>query len=67
MAKLCGLPTVATVDEVIGVVSTTTGRSPAEVRALLLDDVPASDLQLVHLSDELLKLEDDVTNAVVPV
>jgi hypothetical protein len=67
MAKLCGLPQLATVDEVIGVIATTTGRSPAAIRALLLDDVPASDLQLVHRSDELLKLEEDVTNAVVPV
>jgi hypothetical protein len=67
VAELCGLPRLATIDEVIGAVATTTGRSPVSVRALLLDEVPGSDLQLVRLSDELRSLEADVTKAVVPV
>jgi hypothetical protein len=66
MAKLCGLSHLASVDEVIGIVTVTTGRTRDSLQALLLDDVPASDLRLVHLSDELQKLEDDVTKAVIP-
>jgi hypothetical protein len=66
VAELCGLPRLATINEVIAAVATTTGRSPASVRTLLLDDVPANDLQLVRSSDELRRLEADVTNAVVP-
>lgn len=66
IAKLCGLPHLATVDEVIAAVSTTTRHDPQAVRALLVDDIPTTDLQLVNLSDELRKLEDDVVKAVVP-
>ena len=66
MATLCGLPTLATVDEVVATVATATGHPPAAVRALLLDDIPTSDVQLVRLSDELRKLEDDLTRSVIP-
>jgi hypothetical protein len=66
VAVLCGLPTVATVDEVIGAVSEKTGRSSQALRTLLLDDVPRSDAQLVRLSDELRDLETAVRAAVVP-
>ena len=66
MASLCGLPTVATVDEVIEVVASTTGRPRAAVRALLLDDIPTSDVRLVRMTDELQRLEDDLTRSVIP-
>jgi hypothetical protein len=66
LAVLCGLPTLATVDEVIGAVASVTGRPIAALRALLLDDVPTSDAQLVRLSDGLRLLEDEVARALVP-
>ena len=66
LAVLCGLPTLATVDEVIAAVAAITGRALPELRSLLLDDVPSSDAQLVRLSDGLRLLEDEVAKAAVP-
>jgi len=66
LAVLCGLPTLASVDEVIGAVAVATGRSIDSLRGLLLDTAPSSDLQLVRLSDELEELEAAVRDAVVP-
>ena len=66
MARLCGLPQLATVDEVIAAVVAATGRTAVSVRALLLDDIPTSDVRLVHLSDDLQRLEDDLERSVIP-
>jgi hypothetical protein len=66
IATLCGLPQRATVDDVIGAIAARTNRTRASLRSLLLDAMPTSDLQLVHLSDELRELEDDVIEAVIP-
>jgi hypothetical protein len=66
MAIYCGLPTIATLDEVIGAVAAITGRSTASLRQLLLDEVPTSDSRLVRLSDALNDLELEVQDAVVP-
>jgi hypothetical protein len=66
LAKLCGLPHLATVDDVIGAVCSVTGRPEPAVRALLLDDAPATDAQLVRLSDDLRRLEKDVAEGVTP-
>lgn len=66
IATLCGLPNLATVEEVVGAASRVTGREPGDVRGILLDTVPHSDLQLVHLSDQLLELEADVRRGVIP-
>ena len=57
MAKACGLPRVATVDEVIAAVSALTGAQPVEVHRILVGAIPAGDADLVRLSDELLVLE----------
>jgi hypothetical protein len=57
MAKACGLPRVATVDEVIAAVSALTGAQPAEVHRILVGAIPGGDADLVRLSDELLVLE----------
>ena len=57
LAKACGLPRVATVDEVIAAVSSLTGAQPAEVHRILVGAIPAGDADLVRLSDELLVLE----------
>jgi hypothetical protein len=64
MATLCGLPSRATVVEVIGAIVRLTGRSEPDLRHLLLDAVPASDAELVRLSDDLGLLEADVRRAV---
>jgi len=66
IATLCGLPKLASVEEVIGAASRVTGREPGDIRGILLDTVPHSDLQLVHLSDRLLELEADVRRGVLP-
>jgi hypothetical protein len=64
LALLCGLPRRATVDEVIDAVAALTGRSREELADLLIDRVPFHDGTLVGLSDDLLRLEADVTRAV---
>lgn len=66
LATLCGLSRLSTVDEVIGAVSTATGRDPAGIRALLLEADPATDRDLVRLSDALLDLERTVARDVRP-
>lgn len=66
LATSCGLPRVASVDDVVLAVIANTGMAPAEVRRILIDGVPTSDLQLVSMSDELLTLEHTVAAAVRP-
>lgn len=66
LALLCGLPRVATVDEVIAEVASVTGAQPGDIRSLLVDAKPGSDRDLVTLSDALLTLERDVAAAVRP-
>jgi hypothetical protein len=66
LATLCGLPRLANLDEVIGAVALATGRHPSELRALLVDDLPTSDSQLLRLSDELLVLEREVQTRTRP-
>jgi hypothetical protein len=60
LAKACGLPVVATVDEVIAGAAAIAAMDPKEVAGLLIDDYPASDRDLVRLSDALLALEQRV-------
>ena len=57
LAKLVGLPVLATTDEVVRSVAATTGRDEREVRLLLVDAVPGTDRELIELSDQLLTLE----------
>lgn len=66
LALACGLPSTATVDDVIAGVASATGRPLPQLRALLLDDIPTTDADLVRLSDALLTLEHDVTRALRP-
>lgn len=63
LAATCGLPRVASVDDVIVAVAGRTGRSMGAVRDLLLEDIPATDRDLVRLSDELAELESAVAKA----
>jgi hypothetical protein len=66
LAGLCGLPRTASVDDVVASVASVTGEDAAGIRRLLIDVTPASDAELVVLSDELLELERAVAAAVRP-
>ena len=66
MAIVCGLPSRATIDEVIGGIARATGRSAAELRTLLVDKLPSTDMELLRLSDGLAELEAEVTRSVRP-
>jgi len=60
LAKACGLPVLATVDEVIAASAAIAMMDSAEVARLLIDEHPATDRDLVRLSDALLTLEERV-------
>jgi hypothetical protein len=66
LAVLCGLPRVATVEDIVAAVATVTGAQPADIRKLLVDADPNTDRDLIALSDALLTLERDVGRAVRP-
>jgi hypothetical protein len=66
LAVQCGLPRLATVDDVIASVASATGAQPGDIRRLLIDAEPANDRDLIALSDALLVLERDVATAVRP-
>ena len=50
-------------DEVVDAVANLTGRESHSVRAILLDDIPTTDSELLRLSDALLDLENETTRA----
>lgn len=62
LATACGLPRVATVDEVITAVAELTGAQAPAIRSLLVDADPQTDRDLVAYSDALLTLERDVAS-----
>ena len=62
----CGLPTSASVAEVAGAAASVTGISLHEVRRLLLEAEPTTDRELIRLSDDLLRLETEVTRRARP-
>ena len=66
LAALCGLPVLATVDEVIATCAGVAGLDPSAVHSLLVDAQPTSDRELVRLSDELLVLEQTVAHRLRP-
>lgn len=57
LAPQCGLSRLAEVDEVVAAVAALTDADGIRVRDLLVDAVPATDRELVRLSDDLLELE----------
>jgi Domain of unknown function (DUF4350) len=63
LAQRVGLSRSADMDEVIDAVSTLTGRPSHIVRAILLDDIPSTDSELLRLSDALLDLENETARA----
>lgn len=60
LARLLGLPSLATVEEIVTGVAAMTGRAQSDVRQLLVDAAPQKDRELVSLSDQLLTLEAEV-------
>ena len=66
LATACGLSRVASVDDVIATVARVSGRDIHSVRTLLLDAQPATDRELVSLSDDLLELEREVATLLKP-
>lgn len=66
LARTCGLSRLATVTEVVDAVAAATGRDRAAVAGILIDHVPTTDSELVHLSDELLRLEADTARGTRP-
>jgi len=66
LAQRVGLSRNADMDEVIDAVSALTGRPSHNVRALLLDDIPSTDSDLLRLSDSLLDLENETRRATEP-
>ena len=57
LATACGLARTASVAEVAAVTASITGKSLHEVRWLLLEAEPATDRDLIQLSDDLLVLD----------
>ncbi|TFB91219.1 DUF4350 domain-containing protein [Cryobacterium sp. HLT2-28] len=57
LAGKVGLSRLAGLDEVILAVAAATGRAPGDVRATLVDAVPAGDRDLIALSDQIQDLE----------
>jgi hypothetical protein len=57
LATQCGLSRLAEVDEVVAAVAALTDTDRIRVGDLLVDAVPATDRELVRLSDDLLELE----------
>lgn len=66
LGTLCGLPRSASTDDVIRAVAAVLGRTFDEVAALLRNTEPATDAELVRLSDELLILERNAATALRP-
>lgn len=64
LARLAGLPRRATVPEIVDAVAALAGRDRAAVAELLVGRAPATDAELVRLSDDLLRLEADVARVV---
>jgi hypothetical protein len=66
LATACGLSTTASVADVAASVAALSERDLTDIRSLLIDAVPASDRDLMRLSDELLRLESAIAAALRP-
>ena len=66
LATTCGLPVVATVDDVIFATAAAAKLDQNDVRTLLVDAAPTNDRALLQLSDELLRLEQRVAENLRP-
>ncbi|TFC29846.1 DUF4350 domain-containing protein [Cryobacterium sp. TMT2-18-3] len=66
LAVQVGLSRLASLDDVIAMVATVVDRPPADVRTVLVDAVPASDSDLVALSDRIQEIERATARATTP-
>lgn len=66
LGSLCGLPLVASVDDVIRDVARVTGRKSELVARILRDELPGNEADLIRLSDSLLELESSTAKATRP-
>lgn len=66
LARVCGLPASAAVDEVVLSLAELLARPVRDIRSLLVDDEPGTDADLIRLSDALLDLEAAATAAARP-
>ena len=66
LARLTGLSSTSSVDEVIDRVASLVGADPRALRHVLVDADPADDAELVRLSDSLLDLERATARAAAP-
>ncbi|TFD32340.1 DUF4350 domain-containing protein [Cryobacterium sp. TMT1-19] len=66
LAGQVGLSRLASLDDVIAMVATVVDRPPADVRTVLVDAVPASDSDLVALSDRIQEIERATARATTP-
>jgi hypothetical protein len=66
LATIAGLPRTATAGEIADAVASLTARDRSRVRSLLIDDIPATDRELIALSDALAELERAAAAAVSP-
>lgn len=57
LARHLGLARTASVHEVVAAAASVTAQNPSVVHAVLVDDVPRTDAELLALSDKLLDLE----------
>ncbi|MCU1419745.1 MAG: hypothetical protein JWP30_137 [Homoserinimonas sp.] len=66
IARMSGLASTATVDEVVLAAAALTGRDAGMVKDLLVDAIPVSDRDLIRLSDQLLEFERAAAHATRP-
>ena len=66
LARATGLPSTATVDDVVPAVAAAVRADVRGIRFLLVDAVPSTDAELVRMSDELLAVERAVAANVRP-
>jgi hypothetical protein len=66
LAARTGLPHAARASEIADAIAVITGRDRSAIHALLIDDVPRTDHELLSLSDRLTELERATARAVNP-
>lgn len=66
LAKQVGRSSTASLDDIILAIAAITDRAPGQIRAVVADTVPASDGDLIALSDQLRDLEQATSRATAP-
>ncbi len=66
LARILGLPRTASDEEIVAAVAAATGRDPAGLYGLLRTTGAADDRSFVRLSDDLLRLEQELARSIRP-